>query len=60
MSVLPFPLFSDLFYHSILLSFFKEHKKFWKELVYCPYISNLFEVFEPNLMEINLSEVTLT
>jgi hypothetical protein len=29
-------------------------------LAYCPYISHLFGVLEPNLMEINLSELTLT
>jgi hypothetical protein len=28
--------------------------------VYFPYISHLFDVLEPNLMEINLSEPTLT
>jgi hypothetical protein len=27
---------------------------------YFPYISNLFEVNEPNLMELNLRQVTLT
>jgi hypothetical protein len=34
----------------------KENKKFWEELIR---ISNLFEVNEPNLMEINLSELTV-
>jgi hypothetical protein len=37
------------------------NKKFWEELFrLLSYISYLFEVFEPNLMELNLSEVTLT
>jgi hypothetical protein len=38
-----------------------KNKKFWKELI-CPLsnVSHLFEVLGPNLMEINLSEITLT
>jgi hypothetical protein len=28
--------------------------------MYFPYISHLFEVLEPNLMELNLSGLTLT
>jgi hypothetical protein len=34
--------------------------KFWEELIcYFPYISHLFEVLEPNLVEINISELKL-
>jgi hypothetical protein len=33
------------------------NKKFWKELI--AYVSHLFKILEPNLMELNLSEFTL-
>jgi hypothetical protein len=36
------------------------NKTFWEEFASFPYISHLFEVREPNLMELNLSELTLT
>jgi hypothetical protein len=36
------------------------NKKFWEEFAYFPSISHLFEVPEPNLMELNISELTLT
>jgi hypothetical protein len=37
-----------------------KHKKFWEELIHLfPYIRHLFEVLEPNLMKLNLSELTL-
>jgi hypothetical protein len=36
------------------------NKKFWEELIaYFPCVSHLFEVPEPNLMELNLIELTL-
>jgi hypothetical protein len=33
--------------------------KFWEEFTYFAYVSHSFEVLEHNLMEINLSELTL-
>jgi hypothetical protein len=37
------------------------NKKFWEEIIpYFPYTSHLFEVLEPNLIELNLSELTVT
>jgi hypothetical protein len=36
------------------------NKKFWEELIcLLPYISNLFEILERNLMKLTLSELTL-
>jgi hypothetical protein len=38
-----------------------KNKKFWKELIRpLSDVSHLFEVLGPNLMEMNLSEITLT
>jgi hypothetical protein len=34
------------------------NKKFWEEFTYFPYIGHLFDVLEPNLMQLNLSELT--
>jgi hypothetical protein len=46
--------FSMLIYH------LRDNKKFWEKLVHIlPYASHLFEVLEPNLMEISL-KLTLT
>jgi hypothetical protein len=42
-------------------SFSRKDKTFWEELIHLfSYISHLFEVLEHNLMELNLSELTLT
>jgi hypothetical protein len=36
------------------------NKKFWEEQIrHFPYTSHLFEVLEPNLMKLNLRELTL-
>jgi hypothetical protein len=45
----------------MLIYHLRDNKKFWEKLVrILPYASHFFEVLEPNLMEINLSELTLT
>jgi hypothetical protein len=37
------------------------NKKFWEELIHLLSLrKSLFEVLEPNLIELNLSELTLT
>jgi hypothetical protein len=47
--------------YSISPSDGKKYNKFWEELIcLLSYISHLFEVLEPNLMELNLYELTST